>query len=285
MKKPRNPDPSRAVHEEIARRILRFRELIAASRRSPSPANIHDLRVSIRRLAAAVALCRDIADDSRSRAARASIKKLITPLGRLRDLHVQRDIVALAGSARTPLIAGFLELLAKEIRRETGVARAAIRSFGMRPVDLFAQAAERIRAGGPRRAKVSRQALARMLRRRLAKADRCRERYLRTGKMRDFHALRMAYKHLRYFAELMAAAEPCVTRGEVERVHAVQRRMGVVHDMHLLGERLASSGGARAPDTGALRLMAQKENSLRASCDRTLARFTPFAKLQEILYE
>lgn len=64
---------------------------LAHVRRDPSPAQIHRLRVVTRRLLAAIDVLHDVINESLAERSRKSLRRMLHRLGRLRDIHVQRQ--------------------------------------------------------------------------------------------------------------------------------------------------------------------------------------------------
>ncbi|HEY6096486.1 MAG TPA: CHAD domain-containing protein, partial [Candidatus Deferrimicrobium sp.] len=74
-------------------RSARIRECLKRAAANPaSDEAVHDLRVEIRRGLAWIGVSNALlGPDRRLREARFSLKKLMSPLGKLRDAHVKRD--------------------------------------------------------------------------------------------------------------------------------------------------------------------------------------------------
>ena len=209
-------------------RIDLFRKQMRRAVTDPaSEEAIHDLRVSIRRVLAWIAV-RDalLGPDRDLRAARSSLKALMSPLGKLRDAHVKRNLI------RTILPKGdepswlYAVLVAGDVRRwEEKVARFLERKRALR-----------IRVPLPR-TRTGRSVGADVLvagSRHLSILGRTVRKH-RKGALdplnpEALHRMRLAFKKYRYAWEVLEPILPRAPRNGGKRLHDFQTLLGTIHD-------------------------------------------------------
>ena len=86
---------SREYHQYLAAELEK-RKTVFFSRyhdvlQNPAPDPVHDLRVSIRRLTAMLLLLDKLAEANETAPIRLQLKRLMSPLGRLRDIQVRLE--------------------------------------------------------------------------------------------------------------------------------------------------------------------------------------------------
>ena len=213
-------------------RIALFRKRL--DRASADPASeeaIHDLRVSIRRVLAWIAVRSALLGPDRELpAARSSLKGLMSPLGKLRDAHVKRDLI------RTILPKGdepsflYALLVANDVLRweeKVGRLLGRKRARGIR-VPL-----PRTRSGRGSRPEASAQAS-----RHLAKLGRAVDRHtkgaLDPSNPDALHRMRLAFKKYRYAWELLEPLLPRAARNRAKRLRDFQTLLGTIHDCDVI---------------------------------------------------
>ncbi|MHB8418302.1 MAG: CHAD domain-containing protein [Myxococcales bacterium] len=206
---------------EAARRLLEGRLSDARRRaeifvRAPAAGSLHDLRVALRRLRAALELFG--AEDAR----RQELKRLMRPLGGCRDAQLRLDWLRVQGPRGGALHRHEARRLAASLPRAVDRVRrwlwARLPAFER----LAAHAGPRGRFGGHR------------LRRRLLSLRRQVERLLEglgpDSSPRDAHRLRIRVKRFRYAAELLEPTDPVPLRRLLKRLVPLQRALGELHD-------------------------------------------------------
>jgi len=219
-------------------RIDLFRKRLGRASADPaSEEAIHDLRVSIRRVLAWIAVRSALLGPDRDlRAARSSLKGLMSPLGKLRDAHVKRDVI------RTILPKGdepsylYAVLVAGDVRRwEEKVGRL-----------LGRKSARRIRVPlpGTRTGRGSRPEASAQASRHLAKlggaVDRHRKGALDPLKPEALHRMRLAFKKYRYAWEVLEPLLPRAARNRAKRLRDFQTLLGTIHDCDVILSEVAS---------------------------------------------
>jgi CHAD domain-containing protein len=198
---------------------------------------IHDLRVSIRRVLAWTAVRSALlGPDRKLAAARASLVALMSPLGKLRDAHVKRDVI------RTILPKGdepsylYAILVASDVRRWEDRVRTLLGRKSARRI--------RVPLPGTRAARGSRSDASAQASRHLAKlggaVDRHRAEALDPLNPEALHRMRLAFKKYRYAAEVLLPLFPKATEETAERLHEFQTLLGTIHDCDVILAEAAS---------------------------------------------
>jgi CHAD domain-containing protein len=224
------------------------------------PDAVHDMRVAVRRLRAALKLL----GGRRLRRLDREVKELQDALGRVRDVQVQ--LAWLAG-----------------LRRELGVAhRRSLRTWAERQLpglverllprlDAWARdLAPRLAAAAPRagrRGRLGGRRIRRRLRRRLVRVEELAARAFADPRPAPAHALRIAVKQLRYAAEVAEPGFPDDVGRLLAALAPLQETLGELHDVVVRVERLSelAARGGEAEQRAALRLLAgvQRERGRR----------------------
>jgi CHAD domain-containing protein len=198
---------------------------------------IHDLRVSIRRVRAWIAVRSALlGPDRKLAAARDSLVALMSPLGKLRDAHVKRDVI------RTILPKGdepsylYAILVASDVRRWEDRVRTLLGRKSARRI--------RVPLPGTRAGRGSRSDASAQASRHLAKlggaVDRHRAGALDPLNPEALHRMRLAFKKYRYAAEVLLPLFPKATEETAERLHEFQTLLGTIHDCDVILAEAAS---------------------------------------------
>jgi CHAD domain-containing protein len=219
-------------------RIDLFRKRLGQASADPaSEEAIHDLRVAIRRVLAWIAVRETLLGPDRGlRAARSSLKGLMSPLGKLRDAHVKRDLI------RTILPKGdepswfFAVLVAGDVRRwEEKVGRL----LGRKGARRIRVPLPKPRTGGGSGPGASAQAS-----RHLAKLGRAVNRHrkgaLDPSNPEALHRMRLAFKKYRYAWEVLEPLLPRAARNGAKRLHDFQALLGTIHDCDVILSEVTS---------------------------------------------
>lgn len=230
--------PSTVILKEIIRRIERFQALLKKAQTLPAPRTVHDIRISIRRLEAAADFYSTLTDGHLPARTAAALESLMRPLGKLRDLHVQSELIGRHLSGKSPVVVRFTQKVRSRMARREAQVLRAIRRFPLKGLALFAAAVREDLAGGVPEAHMSEKSLRRLALGAQRPVEAYRKRYVSTRGMKTFHKMRIALKHLRYTGEMLVPVVPEITARDVERIHALQREMGTVHDAEVLAVSL-----------------------------------------------
>jgi len=213
-------------------RAARFREQLKRASSDPTEDEaIHDLRVAIRRVLAWITV-RDtlLGPDPGLREARSSLKRLMTPLGKLRDAHVKRDwILQVVPEGDQPSYLYAVLVASDVLRRETRVREC-----------LGARSTRRLRVPLPGGAgglgdRLEAAILAPDLLGRLeGEVSKHRDAALDPTHPEALHRMRLAFKKYRYAAEVLLPLFPKATEETAKRLHAFQTLLGTIHDFDVI---------------------------------------------------
>lgn len=250
----RQPAVARLAGDVLTTQLAEARGHVAGAMDGADPEELHDLRVAVRRMRAAIRLFERAlpAADAVLDPARSGLKATGSLLGRARDLDVQvqrlQEWLESSGRGRDAAGLRALNLLAKErtaarsaMRRHL---RGAVFARRMESVAAAAEAARRARA---------RRTAPRLLRRPskqvLLSVALARE---RPDDPSVFHALRIDVKRLRYALEFLEPALAFSTRKLVRRLRNAQDALGALQDA-AIEQDVAGALAERAGDDGAVR--------------------------------
>lgn len=230
-----------------------------------SEESVHDLRVAIRRLVAALDVAAVLVPADGTARLRRRVKKLLKAFGPLRDTQVHILSVRERAGAHPGLASLLTVLLLREQRltaklaeRVRGVheeghgadieaAARAVTARWARPASARAAHAMAIAAGAAA----------------FAQASLLREGLDRT-RPESLHRLRIAFKKLRYTIEMLAPALPWVTRDLLARMNAFQTALGEIQDGDVLDATVRAFARRAPADTDlspVLRALAQEQRA------------------------
>jgi CHAD domain-containing protein len=256
---PTEVDDAKSVGE-VAFAVLRTHfigllEHEPGARLGEDPEEVHDMRVAIRRMRAAMTAFKD-ALPVRSEALRRELKWLATALGKVRDLDVQLEQVRewaleLPAEDREAL-EPVLQMLG---RRRSQARQQLLRVLDSRRYErLTASLTSMLQRGPLRRSAPSRTPAL------LAGPDLVTRRYRRMRKAGDpidtesspeaLHGLRIRGKRLRYAAEFLQPVYGKPASGLIKRLTAMQDVLGLYQDAQVATEqvrRLAEEHGSDLP--------------------------------------
>jgi CHAD domain-containing protein len=198
---------------------------------------IHDLRVSIRRVLVWIAVREALLGPDRDlRAARSSLKALMSPLGKLRDAHVKRDLIrAVLPKGDEPSYL-YAVLVAGDVRRwEDRVGRLLGRKSARR-IRVPLPMARTGGGSGPGASAEASRHIAKLGR----DVDRHRKGALDRSNPEALHRMRLAFKKYRYAWELLEPLLPRAARNCAKRLHAFQTLLGTIHDCDVILAEAAS---------------------------------------------
>jgi CHAD domain-containing protein len=213
---------------------------------------VHDMRVSTRRLRAALKVFRDLGALA---PLEREVKKLQDALGEVRDTHVQGAWLKQAARKEKPSQRAGLEALRASVEAQLGARekrlRRAMSRWANRTVPALLREAKRL--DGPGR--YGGQRVRTQLRRRLRKVERLMEDYADAPDAVTAHELRKEVKKLRYEAELFRPALRRRMEALLEALVPLQELLGELHDSDV---RLGLLEGFAAGGTATERTAARK---------------------------
>lgn len=245
-----------AARRWFAWRVAEVQRQAGRAAHACEPGPVHDLRVSLRRLRAAVALFgkRDV------RRLESALAKTQKTAGALRELHVGRELRERLGAGGRPEDE-HTRLLDKHARKLS----LSLAKLNSKTLPMLTRAMEAQELAG--------KLAGHRLRARLAKlVVTCESRLddARTLEPKAAHALRISLKKLRYTAELLVPAFPAAMQALIAALVPLQDGLGALHDLDVLLE-LAE---------GPLRADAQRERAaLVATLGKQLAEWTRSGRL------
>jgi CHAD domain-containing protein len=209
-------------------RSARFRECLKRAAANPaSDEAVHDLRVAIRRVLAWIAVRNALSGpDRRLREVRFSLKKLMSPLGKLRDAHVKRDwIRKVVPEGDDPSYLYAVQVACDVLRWEAKV-RERLGAHSTRRLRVPFQKG----AGGRGDRIVAALPAAEHLGELEREVSKHRKAALDPARPEALHRMRLAFKKYRYAAEVLLPLFPKATKETAKRLHAFQTLLGTIHD-------------------------------------------------------
>ena len=258
----------------LEERITIFARLCRKTARRATPDNIHDLRVSARRLAAAQGVF-PVEELGRLKKLASRIRR---KLGQLRDLDValenMRKLAGQSDSGEMQAHAYLARLMSD--RRETLKKLRPMLWLPMPVVTVVVTADDH----KPFVSEAETQLLPQLQAIREVMPE-----VSRSDNATPVHQLRICFKRLRYRLELFASALGAHTEGWLSSCKRVQDRLGEIHDMDVLIGMLegewarAVGGGSPGPDIETLlRAAWQERHRLNAVSHEALAEDTRFVE-------
>ena len=265
----------------------------ALFREARDPEAVHQMRVALRRLRAALSLFRDVVADDETAAIKTGLRELAAVLGEARDLDVFIRKTIAPARARDPDDAALAALARSYAERREAAYDAALETvasgrLGRIVLDTLAwiEAGPWLRKDGKaeREAPVERFAADELRRR--AKRIRKRGRHLAELAPDERHRVRIAVKKLRYAAEFFAPLYEGKGRAKRTRrfrdaLGELQDRLGDLNDIAVAATMAETAGDGAAP---AARLLAAEQE---AHFDEHLAAaakaYKAFARVGEVL--
>ena len=218
----------------------KFNQTAAHLKENPSPDNVHDLRVAIRRLRSLVIVLKDICPKIKIRTLHKDLGQIMKPFGNLRDLHIQQEILKSSIPMEEHLLDAYMKRLGKKLAKLESMLRKQLKSTDLTSIDgALGKLAEMEKITLPRSREFrisaqrkiphffSRSIMQKFLRECFAYFP-----FIRDEEMKqEFHKLRIAMKKLRYKAEIL---EPILKEDippeSLVLFRAIQDAMGETHD-------------------------------------------------------
>lgn len=217
-----------------------------AGRRATEP-SIHDLRVALRRLIAVLDLVEECTSDTGIPELRSKLRRILKRFNALRDVHIV--LLALTGMQRSfPALRPFLSALRG---RERVLVRSCAGVLRDSDAGIISAACVRIQetllvaGAGPGFRRAAADLMRGSMARTYVRALR-RLHAVRSDDPSSVHRLRVAFKRVRYSAEVLAPLLPWMTREKRKWMQEYQDLMGAVQDMEVMiaaVRRAASAAG------------------------------------------
>jgi phosphohistidine phosphatase len=195
--------------------------------------NVHDLRVSIKRLMTSMELMEQFNPDNAVRRARITLKDQLSELSDLRDVHV--EMVTIRGYLKQlPEIKQFHNGLRE---RESGYLKAVKKMPSASNVRFIENAVNRAKVRlGARRATINMSGASKIINDVLDRSFDNVTKKLEYATIADYstiHSVRLAFKPFRYLLEMLQPLIP-VERKQLGTAHSLARMMGQIQDIEVL---------------------------------------------------
>lgn len=209
--------------------------------RDPSPESVRKLRTSTRRLVAILGLAARVLPRGALRRCRRKLKSRLRALGGLRDIDIARAFIG-THAPPNPSLDSYTSALASRRRKAAGRLGVFAGLDRDRPdADIAGYAANHIAGQEPARLAA---ALARHLDRALANVLKAR-RDARADDPSGLHRLRIAFRRLRYAAEVLHPVIDGFTRDQLDAMHRFHSLLGQIQDLRVIGRGIERFGRSR----------------------------------------
>ncbi|MGA2790457.1 MAG: CHAD domain-containing protein [Candidatus Bathyarchaeia archaeon] len=231
----RVPDALNFISGTLDHEWIGYLKRLQEFRHKASVKNVHDLRVSIRRLMTCVELVERFNPDNVVRRARITLKEQLSELSNLRDIHV--EMVAIRGYLKQlPEIKQFYDRLreresdhlsaAKKMSSNTKFIENAINRAQVR------LAARRATIAVSAASKIVNDAVDRSFDNVNGKLE-----YATIADYSTIHSVRIAFKPFRYLLEMLQPLVP-IERKQLRAAQSLARMMGKIQDIEVLMKSL-----------------------------------------------
>ena len=201
----------------------------------PSEEAVHELRVATRRLIAQLDMFATVVSSSAAEKARRALKRALKPLGRLRDIQVQKLFISehLDEFPELTLLNEHLQRRehARLVDAAANIAALKVHKFEKWISVMFQDLADKT-ANAHQETRLSaavvhalHQAHASVIRRRRA---------IRADKPETIHTTRVAFKKFRYMVEALSPGFTGFDDQQLSVLAAYQRRMGAIQDLEII---------------------------------------------------
>ncbi|GEM_PF-877822 len=228
------------LKEALNLRWLKLQKELAKCCQKADVEAIHDLRVSIRRFNAAVDAIDFLHADDDVRKTKKELRKLMCPLGDLRDLHVQREWLRnLFCPADCAGINQYLKRLANKEGKISKKIEPVIAHFKPRQTASFVEEyLQNADADWP--AVKIRSGIAGYLRKLHEELLSWENAATAEDDMAGTHKMRIAFKRYRYACEVALPFMRHTAKAEVAHLQSYQNLLGKIHDLDVLHEKLSA---------------------------------------------
>lgn len=232
----------------LEERWLVFEKLFQAVRQKQTTNRVHDLRIAVRRLIAALSLAEELNSNRAVHRLRRRLRGLLKSAGSLRDVQVMQRLLREMQVGDEPL-PGSRRLARSERSFRVELRR---RSRGLR-LGRLRRDLRLVKSGISAREKsdLAREPSSTLLRvvDRLFGAVVDARRLLDTSDAATIHAMRVAFKKYRYALEVVGPSVATLTPERLGLMQAFQTTMGELHDLDVIG-RFLSDRRPRQGDRG-----------------------------------
>ena len=232
-------------------------------RSNPDPANVHDLRVAIRRCRSVAVVFEEVDPDPAWPEMRKTTKKLFRALGAMRDAHVMEDWVKKLAPASDPVrvqMHSSFQTEEPELRSE--VLRMAGKFDEKEWKRLQGRLRQRVRV-----LPVSGLAAECLAWERFEEIKQLHAHALRTRKPKPWHALRIGLKKLRYTVESLLPEHHAAWSENLKRL---QDLLGDIHDLDVLAEKVKAESAVDGTARKSWKQIVQRERGKRVQTYRQL---------------
>lgn len=216
-----------AARRLVSSRLADVRHEQDALARKLTEDGVHDMRVSTRRLRAALKVFRGLGGLA---PLEREVKQLQDALGEVRDVHVQAAWLKQAARKEKPAKRAGFEALRASVESQLGTKekrlRRALKQWDARTVPALLAEAKHLEGPG----RYGGQRVRRQLRRRLREVKRLMEDYAAAPDALTAHELRKVVKKLRYEAEIFRPALRRKMEALLEALVPLQELLGELHD-------------------------------------------------------
>lgn len=225
-----------------------FRKNVEQTRKNADADNVHDLRVSIRRLRSAVRVFEDLSVNVKCKPLHKELKSIMSPFGELRDLHVQYNVLKPTASIdKTPFLIPYIEKIRDEIdihedNLEDKISRFKINKSDKVVKSLLSMGSIRLKE--KKKYKIAIQsglnnpAIRNVLQSYLMKCFSYLPLIENEKDVYHFHRLRVAVKKLRYKLEFLHPLLGGYGEKDIEFFKDIQDATGDAHDIDVACENL-----------------------------------------------
>jgi CHAD domain-containing protein len=267
--------------EDLRRLLAAWLAHEPGARAGTDPEQIHQLRVTARRLDASLGLFKQHLPPTLVRARRTA-KSMLRALGATRDLDVQIAGLAAWSSGLTEEERAALVPLEALFARERGRAHARMvrvldSTLARRWIETLVDVSTRGTAAGNGAANESAALVSQRIRRRFRRLRKAVRRLGGGSTMDDYHRVRRRAKQLRYALESGAiiCGEPA--QDMLRALRRMQDRLGVQHDAFVANKRLSliaadSSSGLPPATLFLMGRLAESHQRITADARRTLSK-------------
>lgn len=220
----------------LARLLERLAFQVGATAHSPSAANVHDLRVAIRRFEQALVAFRQALPGREVKRIRRKLKSLMSRAGDVRDCDVLQKLLLKCEGAG---VAEWKERVAGERKANLPALAASLRRWSLRRTSSKWRAA--LLPADPDAA--DRRHLAKLARKFLTRGDNAASAKVSAE---DLHAFRIDAKKFRYTLELFEPLHGAAAREWLAKLKPVQSALGDIQDCRTAREAVERLDGPAA---------------------------------------
>jgi CHAD domain-containing protein len=239
--RPSSSDPGLLLAGSLDERWNVFLHQVARSRRRPSEAAIHDLRVATRRLMSLISMIESVVPNARLEKIRRQLRRHLKAFNDLRDIHVQ-ILRARVLEKRFHSIRPFLTDLRVRERRLMREAGREVRSIRVPSLErVFAEELEgTLYLFGHSSTKAAGEAIFTGMGGRAFAAAVQRRQAIDPADSRSIHRFRVAFKRFRYTVEILQPRLGWAGKALMKQMNAYQTSMGEIQDLEVLTASIKS---------------------------------------------